>query len=249
MIVSEVMTTKLVTVRVDDTLGHAATLLRQYQFHHLPVVRKVEAPDTGKSRKLVCLLQGMLTSQDIDLAVALAEQRTAALPTHRSWQEQQVGDAMHAATVRVTPTTDLAAAAQLLVERGLNCLPVVEYDGAERQEPGMEPETPPVLVGLLTRSDLLIALARATGAYEPGMQLTLPLPQHDLAPLIRLLQLAQELHIPVRSLIAAPMTANTPGAVSLRLGTIAPAHLLLRLQQEHIPYTFVDQAVGGEEHA
>jgi acetoin utilization protein AcuB len=248
MIVSEVMTTKLVTVRADDTLGHAANLLRQYQFHHLPVVRATSAVGTRKTRQAVYLLEGLLTSQDIDLAVALEEHLASSSETSRSWQERRVGDVMHAATVRVTPITDLAAAAQLLVERGLNCLPVVEYDGAERQEPETEQETPPVLVGLLTRSDLLIALARATGAYEPGMQLTLPLPQHDLTPLIRLLQLAQELHIPVRSLIAAPMTASTPRAVSLRLGTIAPAHLLLRLQQEQIPYTFVDQAVGDEEH-
>ena len=39
MIVGEVMTTKLVLVRPDETLGHAANLLRQHQFHHLPVAR------------------------------------------------------------------------------------------------------------------------------------------------------------------------------------------------------------------
>ena len=39
MIVSEVMTTSLVTVTPGDTLSHAANLLRQYQFHHLPVVK------------------------------------------------------------------------------------------------------------------------------------------------------------------------------------------------------------------
>ena len=39
MIVSEVMTTKLVTVTPDDSLSHAANLLRQHRFHHLPVVK------------------------------------------------------------------------------------------------------------------------------------------------------------------------------------------------------------------
>ena len=39
MIVSEVMATKLVTVTPNDTLSHAASLLRQHQFHHLPVVQ------------------------------------------------------------------------------------------------------------------------------------------------------------------------------------------------------------------
>ncbi len=37
MIVSEVMATKLVTVTPNDTLSHAANLLRQHQFHHLLV--------------------------------------------------------------------------------------------------------------------------------------------------------------------------------------------------------------------
>lgn len=248
MIVSEVMTTKLVTVRPDDTLGHAANLLRQYQFHHLPVVRTVPVPGTVKTKPPVLLLEGLLTSQDIDLAVALNEQDASSSDPHRSWQERRVRDVLHPASIRVTSTTSIAAAAQMLVERGLNCLPVVEYDDAEQHEPGTEQEVRALLVGLLTRSDLLIALARATGAYEPGMQLSLPLQQDDLTPLIRLLQLAMELHIPVRSLIAAPLTTSAPRAVTLRLGTIHPAHLLLRLQQEQIPYAFVDQAVGGETH-
>ena len=44
MIVSEVMTTHLVTVLPDDSLSHAANLLRQHQFHHLPVVRAIHQP-------------------------------------------------------------------------------------------------------------------------------------------------------------------------------------------------------------
>ncbi len=45
MIVRDIMTTKLVTVAPDDTLAHAANVLRQYQFHHLPVVRTVNIND------------------------------------------------------------------------------------------------------------------------------------------------------------------------------------------------------------
>ena len=48
MIVSEVMTTKLVTVAPDDTLSHAANLLRQYQFHHLPVVKVSSKVDVAR---------------------------------------------------------------------------------------------------------------------------------------------------------------------------------------------------------
>src|ERR1700751_2125115 len=113
MIVSEVMMTKLVTVKSDDTLGYAANLLRQYQFHHLPVVRTAPANGTGKSKPSVRLLEGLLTSQDIDLAVALEEQLASSPEPRHSWQERRVGDVMHPASVRVNPTTSIAAAAQI----------------------------------------------------------------------------------------------------------------------------------------
>ncbi|HYT37473.1 MAG TPA: CBS domain-containing protein, partial [Ktedonobacteraceae bacterium] len=61
MIVSEVMTTKLVTVAPDDTLSHAANLLRQYQFHHLPVVKDsktVESFEPNHATHKTVLLEG-----------------------------------------------------------------------------------------------------------------------------------------------------------------------------------------------
>lgn len=66
MIVREVMTTKMVTVATDDTLSHAANLFRQFQFHHLPVVRRVRAKGmpawerSSATAKLV--FQGLLNS-------------------------------------------------------------------------------------------------------------------------------------------------------------------------------------------
>ncbi len=89
MIVREVMTTSLITVTPDDTLSHAANLLRQHQFHHLPVVRVAHAPEAGKSRytapNVRLLLEGLLTSYDIDMAVELARQSSVSRPLHRSW--------------------------------------------------------------------------------------------------------------------------------------------------------------------
>ena len=83
------------------------------------------------------------------------------------WQERRVIEMMHRASIRVSPNTSVAAAAQILVERGLNCLPVVEYEhvGQSSEGQGNEEETQAVLVGLLTRSDLLMALARSSGSF------------------------------------------------------------------------------------
>src|SRR5438270_8932564 len=241
MIVREVMTTSLITVTPDDTLSHAASLLRQHQFHHLPVVRVAKAPEAGKSRYTApnarLLLEGLLTSYDIDMAVELARQSSTnnTVP----WQEQRVVEVMHRTLIRVTPTTSVAAAAQILVERGLNCLPVVEYEAAEQEaDTGA---TQALLVGLLTRSDLLMALARSLGAFEPGMQLSITLPNGNLTPLAQTLTLAAQLRIQVRSVLAAPPTeGNAPLSATVRLGTINPAPLLLRLREANIDYAFSD---------
>jgi acetoin utilization protein AcuB len=117
----------------------------------------------------------------------------------------------------------------------------VEYEQTEL-------ETRPVLVGLLTRSDLLIALARILGALEPGMQLVVLLPTGNLAPLTQTLLLTEELHIPVLSVLAAPKEGSTPRVATVRLGTINPAPLLVRMQKANIEYTLADTIAEGGAH-
>jgi acetoin utilization protein AcuB len=241
VIIRDIMTTQLVTVAPDDILARAANLFRQYQFHHLPVARTISVPDpqpdNQKARKTLLLLEGLLTAQDIDLLAALARQDPDSEAQH-PWQERLVAEVMHRALLRVTPTTGVAAAAQILVERNLNYLPVVEYDQRLQEQKA-------ILVGLVTRSDLLIALSRATGAFEPGMQLDVTLPTGDMSFLARALLLATELHIPIRSVMAVPLDKGLPRVATLRLGTINPAPLLLRLQKEGIQYAFGNSPVEG----
>ncbi len=245
MIVRDIMTTKLTTVALDDTLSHATNLLRQHQKHQLPVVRTitVSTPEHKEyqSHKTLHVLEGMLTSQDIDLVVALARQDASNDRTYRPWQERRVVEVMHRALIRVSPITSVAAAAQILVDRGINYLPVVEY----RQ---VNEETQTLLVGMLTRSDFLLALARSMGAFEPGMQLDILLPLGNTAPLTETLRIAAELHIQVRSIIAAPLTSTVPLVANLRIGTINPSVLLVRLQEAGIEYSLVNQSANGDSH-
>jgi acetoin utilization protein AcuB len=252
MIVREVMMTRLITVARDDTLSHAANLLRQHQFHHLPVVRAATAPEAEKSGYSALnarlLLEGLLTSYDIDLAVELERQSSANNTVERPWQERHVVEFMHRTPICVTPTTSVAAAAQILIERGLNCLPVVEYESAELPSEGAEQDVPPLLVGLLTRSDLLIALAHITGAFEPGMQLILPLPPHDVTPLAKMLMLAAELHIQVPSVVAVSQKEGVPRVATVSISTIYPAPLLKRLQKAGIQYRFAGSQLEGDTH-
>ncbi len=121
---------ELVTVAPDDTLSHAANLLRQYQFHHLPVVRGGSGAAAWlwpSEKKAPLVFEGMLTSQDIDMAVAL-EREGQGGSAREPWQSRRVVEVMHRALIRVTPDTSVAASAMLLVERNLNCLPVIQYE-------------------------------------------------------------------------------------------------------------------------
>lgn len=166
----------------------------------------------------------------------------------KPWQERRVVEVMHLAPLCVTPTTSVAAAAQILVERGLHCLPVVEYAAPHLPE-GVEADGPPLLVGLLTRSDLLLALAHLTGSAEPGMQLILPLPPHDGTPLARMLMLAAELHIQVPSVLAVAQKEGVPRVATVSISTIYPAPLLRRLHEEGIRYRFAGFQLEGEAYA
>jgi acetoin utilization protein AcuB len=246
MIVRDIMVTKMITVEPDDTLSHAATVFRQYQFHHLPVVRRVdkngELVSAFGTTNAFLLFEGLLTAEDIQLVVALARQSSSSESLLSPWQERRVMEVMHHASIRVTPTTSISASAQLLVERNLNALPVVEYEM-------IKDVNQTVLVGLITRSDLLLALARSMGAFEPGMQLTIPLSLGDVTPLARTLLLSQELHVQVRSVLAAPLEGGMPHTATVRLGTINPTPLLVRLREEQIEYAFAEPIEGGEAHA
>jgi acetoin utilization protein AcuB len=251
MIVSDVMTTKLITVTPDDTLSHVASLLRQHQFHHLPVVQASGTPGSWKTEQgtgsVRPILEGLITAQDIEMAVAADASSDS--DTRQPWQERHVAEIMHRDIMRVSPTTSVAAAAQIMVDRSLNCLPVTEYASVVQQKPNSNDQgTEAVLVGLLTRSDLLLAFARSMGAFAPGMDLVLPLPAGDLTPLGKALLLAAELHIPVRSILAAPTEGNVPHVVTVRLATMYPTPLLVRLQQAQIQYSFADHSSGGVSH-
>jgi acetoin utilization protein AcuB len=150
--------------------------------------------------------------------------------------------------MRVTPTTNVAVAAQMLVEQGLNCLPVVEYEESFNADPGVQHEERTFLVGLLTRSDLLIELARTLGAFEPGMNVHIPLHTGNPTSLAKMLLLAAELHMKIESIIVAPPKKGIPHTATVRIGTINAAPLLVRLQQAGIPYSFADVQIEEDTH-
>lgn len=245
MIVGDIMSTTLVTIEPDATLGQAVHILRQHHFHHLPVAhvvhKKQRQPGASRSAPIL-LFKSLLTTQDIEFAIALAEQNAATISLARPWQDIPLKEIMPPAPAYVTPMTSIAAATQVLIDRGINCLPVIEpeQDGED------------VLVGLLSRSDILHAMLRLLGASKPGSEIHITLPQGSLAPIVRALMAAEELHVPVSSLVIAPWkleeSRDEPHQAILRIATINPGPFLRRLTQEGIQFSNGQRQAEEQNH-
>lgn len=117
--VSDLMVRKLVSVGENMRLGMARSYMRLSCIRHLLVVRD------GR-------LAGVLSERDVLGAAANHG-------VSKAWN-MAVSEVMSTRVVTTTPSTLLSAAARLLVDRKLGCLPVLS--GGE-------------LVGILTTSDLL----------------------------------------------------------------------------------------------
>ena len=119
------MSTDLFTVRPEDVLDLAASLMHWRHVRHVPVEN-----DMGE-------LVGIVTHRDLLEWLALGK-----LPSTR---KTIVHDVMKTDLLTITPSTDTLTALQLMRERNIGCLPVV--DGKK-------------LIGLITAHDFLTVSAK-----------------------------------------------------------------------------------------
>ncbi|RDI74338.1 CBS domain [Gaiella occulta] len=143
MKVKDVMTTEVVTATPGMSLKEAAGLLAGRGISGMPVVA-----EDGK-------VLGVISEADV--LVKEAEARPAggllrwlAMPDP-AWAQRSVavtvGEAMSAPALTITPGRPVAEAARVMLEEGVNRLPVVDRDGT--------------LAGLVSRGDLVRAFARS----------------------------------------------------------------------------------------
>jgi CBS domain-containing protein len=154
MKVGEAMTRGVITVSTEDSLVAAMKLMRDHHFSGVPVV-------DGQSHVV-----GMLTEGDLMRRVELGTERR-----HPRWLEfilgprrlaqeyvdahgRRVAEVMTTEVVTIESTTSLAQAVNLMEDRHIKRLPVLEHGR---------------LVGILSRSDLLRAFL-ATSAEADAAQ-------------------------------------------------------------------------------
>jgi CBS domain-containing protein len=160
MEVREVMTRHLVTVGPTATLKEAAPLFLEHRISGLPVV------DRGR-------LVGVLSESDIVAKETSGYangdlNRKEAMHVRRERGASTVGEAMTTEVVTVEPWVSIWAAADLMVTRDVNRLPVVDTRTGQ-------------LLGLVTRDDLVRAFARSDSEIASDIRERL-LPSVGLGP-------------------------------------------------------------------
>lgn len=128
--VGDVMTTAVVTLSPHHTFPDAIALMANRPFRHFLVVEE--------NLQLV----GVVSDRDLLRALARI----------RNWQSTTVSDIMTKDTVTVQPDTPLSVAVETMLERRINCLPVVADKGT--------------VCGVLTSTDLLAAYQRLQTSLE-----------------------------------------------------------------------------------
>ncbi len=128
MKVKDIMIKEVATLDVNDELSLANDIMRLGRIRHLPVVDGLR-------------LVGIISERDLfrsSLAQALGY---GTKDTRNLMKTVRIKDIMVSQVITVRPDTELKHAVQLMVEKKIGCLPVVEDEH---------------LVGLITETDILL---------------------------------------------------------------------------------------------
>jgi CBS domain-containing protein len=145
--VREIMTTDVITVRAETTVGELADILAQNKISGVPVV-------DGEGRVLGMVSEADIILQDADLHFPYYIQFLESviyLQSVHKFEERfrkafgtKVSEVMSGEVVAVSPETTVREVATLMADRNVNRLPVTENEK---------------LVGIVTRGDIVRAIA------------------------------------------------------------------------------------------
>lgn len=139
VVVADVMTRDVVTLRRNDELSIADEVMKQKRIRHLPVLDE----DGG--------LAGIVSQRDLFHGALVRALGYGASQQQRFLSLLVVKEVMTTEVVTTTPETPLEDAARTMVDRKLGCLPVVSGDR---------------LVGILTEGDFVAFAARADPPHQ-----------------------------------------------------------------------------------
>jgi CBS domain-containing protein len=141
MIVSQLMTKDVVTVRPDTSLKDVAALLATHGISGMPVVQDGEVLGVISEADIVYKERGPAQQADGVLGKLFSRNDT----NKAKVEARTAGEAMTSPPITISPRRRVSEAARIMIEKQVNRLPVV--DGGQ-------------LVGLVTRADLVRAFNR-----------------------------------------------------------------------------------------
>ncbi len=110
------MSTRVVTVTMDDSLARVQDLFNEFHFHHLLIVQGRE-------------LLGIISDRDLLKALSPYVGTISETDRDRATLNKRAHQIMSRKLITVETDTTVEAAAQLLLEHRISCLPVVTTDG------------------------------------------------------------------------------------------------------------------------
>ena len=140
MYVSDWMTKKVITIGPDDYLSDAITLMRDKGIKHLPVVKGDR-------------LKGIISDRDIKEYSPSKATALDIYELHYLLAKMKIKDLMITKVITTAPDTPVEEAAMVLLDRNIDCLPVLD-DGR--------------LVGIISDRDIFHALVDITGVRHGG---------------------------------------------------------------------------------
>jgi CBS domain-containing protein len=152
MRVRDVMTSKVITVLPDTPLREVARLLAEHRISGLPVVDEAgTVVGVVSEADFLAKEQGADAIHHRPLAWLLGESRLTRAQLARL-AARTAGEAMSAPAVTIEHWRRIAEAAQRMVKRGIDRLPVVDDNGS--------------LAGIVSRADLVRAFVRTDAELE-----------------------------------------------------------------------------------
>ena len=129
--VSAIMTSRVVTVEMDDSLQVIQDIFRQVKYHHLVVV------DEGK-------IVGIISDRDFFKAISPFVGTLSETNRDRATLEKRAHQIMSHYHVTLRRSCSIEKAAKMMLDQGVSCLPVTSSEGT--------------VEGILTWKDLVKAL-------------------------------------------------------------------------------------------
>lgn len=126
--IAHIMTTRVVTVGMDETLERVKKIFHTFRFHHVLVV------EDGA-------LVGIISDRDLLKAVSPYVGTLSETPRDIATLSKRVHQIMSHHPITVNVITTLEEAALIMIKQGVSCLPVVSSEGG--------------LLGVITWKDLL----------------------------------------------------------------------------------------------